>query len=70
MKEIEYDDSLNPLCPHCGKNIKTYVQDPNSSSEIRDPEKRTNSEYGIQFRWKDVWHCPYCNQEFYQVCEH
>ena len=69
-REIKYDESLNPICPHCGKNVDSYVKDPNSPYELRDLEKVVDGEYGVQIRCKYVWHCPYCNQEFYQICEH
>lgn len=71
MKEILRDKDYSPLCPHCGKNVDSYLKNYNDLSvEIQDLEKVEDGKYGVTMRWKEVFTCPFCNNKFYFIIEH
>ena len=53
-------------CPHCGGYVKNDLH----KVRTEDVESVDDPKYGVQARWKDVFVCPHCGQEFYIHCEH
>lgn len=63
MKELECPYST---CPHCNKEISIE----SLTCKVIDVKKVEGEPYGIQARWKELYTCPYCGEQFYVICEH
>ena len=62
---LNYPECKRPdyKCPHCGEDVREYIEEPESAIDVFNSNKYYNGERNV-YAYDEVYECPHCGKVF------